>query len=57
MDKDSAKLFNNDREITNIIGDITPEIMLLQARIWERQNKNLDVAYEYAMTLIKLKVN
>ena len=41
-------------EITNIIGDITPEIMLLQARIWERQNKNLDVAYEYAMTLIKL---
>ena len=41
-------------EIKNIIGDITPEIMLLQARIWERQNKNLDVAYEYAMTLVKL---
>ena len=31
-----------------------PDLMLLQARVWEQQNTNLDTAYEHAMSLIKL---
>lgn len=40
--------------IQKIAPEITPDIMLLQARIWEKQNKNLDNAYDYTMNLIKL---
>lgn len=41
-------------EITAINNEKTPDVMFLQARIWEKQNKNLDEAYNYAMTLIKI---
>lgn len=36
---------------------ITPDLMSLQARIWALQNKNLDDAYNYAMTLIKVNTS
>ena len=36
---------------------LNPDIMLLQARIWEKQNRNLDEAYKYAMMLIKLNAS
>ena len=32
---------------------LLPEVLLLQAKIWAQQNRNLDDAYDYAMTLIK----
>lgn len=32
---------------------LDPEILALQAKIWARQNRELDTAYEYAMTLVK----
>ena len=30
-----------------------PDVLLLQARIWAQQNRNLDKAYDYAMMLVK----
>jgi len=36
---------------------LSPDIMLLQARVWAMQNKNLDKAYNYAMTLIKMNTS
>ena len=36
---------------------LTPDIMLLQSRIWEQQSVNLDKAYDYAMSLIKLNTS
>lgn len=41
-------------EIKSIIGNLTLDTMLLQARILEKQNKDLDTAYNYAMNLIKI---
>ena len=32
---------------------LDPEILALQAKIWAAQNRNLDDAYEYAMTLVQ----
>ena len=32
---------------------LLPDVLLLQARIWAQQNRNLDKAYDYAMTLVK----
>lgn len=37
--------------------NLTTDIMLLQARIWEKQNKNLDKAYNLAMELIKINTS
>ena len=48
--KDMDKL----REYDSVVG---PDIMLLQARIWEKQNHNLDEAYKYAMTMIKMNTS
>jgi tetratricopeptide (TPR) repeat protein len=48
--KDMDKL----REYDSVVG---PDIMLLQARIWEKQNRNLDEAYKYAMTMIKMNTS
>ena len=44
-------------EIKGIIDKTTPDLMLLQARVWTLQNKNLDDAYEYAMNLIKMNTS
>lgn len=32
----------------------TSDFLILQARVWEQQGKNLDKAYDYLMTLIKI---
>ena len=32
---------------------LLPDVLLLQARIWAQQNRNLDKAYDYAMMLVK----
>jgi tetratricopeptide (TPR) repeat protein len=39
--------------IQNIDDRLLSDILLLQARIWAAQNKHLDDAYDYAMTLVK----
>ena len=36
---------------------MTPDIMMLQARVWAMQNKNLDKAYNYTMALIKMNTS
>ena len=43
--------------IEDIDFKITPDIMLLQSRVWAMQNKNLDKAYDYAMALIKMNTS
>ncbi|MBO7644751.1 MAG: hypothetical protein J6S57_00395 [Alphaproteobacteria bacterium] len=40
-------------EIQDINDSLVPDILLLQARTWMAQNRNLDRAYDYAMQLIK----
>nr|MBQ0091572.1 hypothetical protein [Candidatus Enterousia merdequi] len=54
-------MFNNIKsaqkdmdKIKELATSITPDIVLLQARIWEKQNRNLDKAYDYVMNLIKI---
>lgn len=32
---------------------LLPDVLLLQARIWAQQNRNLEKAYDYAMMLVK----
>ena len=32
---------------------VDPEILVVQAKIWAEQNRELDTAYEYAMTLVQ----
>ena len=55
---DDADAAQKDMEkIKDIDTNITPDLMLLQARIFEKQNRNLDDAYNYAMTLIKLNTS
>jgi len=53
-------MFNNVKraqqdmdEIKELGASLTPDIILLQARIWEKQNIKLDKAYDFAMELIK----
>ena len=40
-------------EIQNIDDRLVPNFLLLQARAWAAQNRNLDRAYDYAMRLIR----
>ncbi len=40
-------------EIKELDGRLTSDYLLLQARAWAAQNKELDSAYDYAMTLVK----
>ena len=40
-------------EIRDTDGRLSSDYLLLQARTWVAQNRNLDMAYDYAMTLIK----
>ena len=40
-------------KIQNLDDRLTPDVLLLQARTWAAQNKELDRAYDYAMRLIK----
>ena len=55
---DDAKHAQKDLDaIEDIDIKLSPDIMLLQARIWAMQNKNLDKAYNYAMTLIKFNTS
>ena len=50
-----AKRAQKDLDVIKELSEnITPDVMSLQARVWVMQNKNLDEAYNYAMTLIKL---
>lgn len=52
---DDAKRAQKDLDaIEDIDFKVSPDIMMLQARVWAMQNKNLDKAYDYAMTLIKI---
>ena len=44
-------------EMENIDIKMSPDIMMLQARVWALQDKNLDKAYNYAMTLIKMNTS
>ena len=48
--KDLSAVFEIDDRLLN-------DILLLQARIWAMQNKNLDDAYSYAMMLVKRNTN
>lgn len=55
---DDAKSAQKDMDlIKEYANSITPDVMLLQARIWEKQNVNLDRAYDYAMSLIKINTS
>ena len=36
---------------------MSADVMLLKARLWEKQNRNLDEAYKYAMMLIKMNAS
>jgi len=40
-------------EIRDLDGRLLSDYLLLQARVWATQNRELDRAYDYAMTLIK----
>ena len=40
-------------KIQQIDNRMLSDVLLLQARIWAAQNRNLDDAYDYAMTLVK----
>ncbi len=44
-------------EIKDLEYKLSPETLALQARVWVMQDKNLDEAYNYAMTLIKLNTS
>lgn len=55
---DNANAAQKDMaKIKEIDVNMTPDILLLQARIWEKQNRNLNDAYNYAMTLIKMNTS
>lgn len=41
------------KAVQNIDDRLLSDVLLLQARIWAAQNRNLDDAYDYAMTLVK----
>lgn len=54
----NAKKAQKDLTTIKIIADkISPEIMSLQAHVWDMQNKKLDEAYKYAMTLVKINTS
>ena len=51
---DDAKEAQKDiDEISSIDNTVSADMLLLQANVWAKQDKNLDKAYEYAMLLIK----
>lgn len=54
MFNDPGRAEKDVSEIKGIADDFSSDLMLLQARIWEKQNKNLDTAYTYAMNLVKI---
>lgn len=55
---DDAKRAQKDLDaIEDIDIKMTPDIMMLQARVWAMQNKNLDKAYNYTMALIKMNTS
>ncbi len=41
------------KAVQEIDDSLLPDVLLLQARIWTQQNRNLDDAYDYAMMLVK----
>ncbi len=43
--------------IEDIDFKVSPDIMMLQARVWALQDKNMDKAYNYAMALIKMNTS
>lgn len=54
----NAKRAQKDLDAIKEIDDgISPDMLALQARVWTLQNKNLDAAYEYTMTLIKINTS
>ena len=55
---DDARRAQKDLDaIEDIDIKMTPDIMMLQARVWAMQNKNLDKAYNYTMALIKMNTS
>lgn len=44
-------------EVKRIDDRLTPDTMSLQARVWAMQNKNLDMAYDLVMSLIKINTS
>lgn len=57
MFNDARRAQKDLNAIRQIDDRINPDIMSLQARVWAMQNKNLDDAYNYAMTLIKINTS
>ena len=54
----NAKRAQKDLDaIQDIEYSLSPDFMVLQARVWAMQNENLDRAYDYAMTLIKINTS
>ena len=51
--KDAAGAQKDLNAIEDIDPELNPDIMLLQAHTWYLENKKLDKAYNYTMTLIK----
>ena len=54
---DAARTQKDLNAIEDIDPKLSSDVLLLQARTWYMQNKNLDKAYDYAMTLIKHDVS
>lgn len=54
MFKNPSRAQRDISEIQAISDEKTPDVIFLQARIWEQQNKNLNEAYNYTMNLIKI---
>jgi tetratricopeptide (TPR) repeat protein len=54
---DTNKAQKDLNTIKDLTDKIMPDALLLQARVWTLQNKNLDDAYRYVMALIKLNTS
>ncbi len=44
-------------KVKELDSGISPDLMMLQARVWALQDKNLDDAYNYTMALIKINTS
>lgn len=53
MFNDPDKAQSDMYDLMDIEGEFNPDVMFLQAKIWNQKNINLDDAYAYTMSLIK----
>ena len=54
---DAKKAQKDLSELKDLNIGVSPDLMSLQARVWAMQDKNLDDAYNYAMTLVKINTS